>query len=119
MRFADPQMFHWFWLIAGFVLFLWWALGRKDKIMERFIVKDLLDEVAANYSRKNQNLKNILLIFVLIFSVIALSRPQWGFKWQEVKRQGLDILVAIDTSKSMLTQDVKPNRLERTKLAVH
>jgi len=45
-------------------------------------------------------------------------RPQWGFKWQEVNQQGLDILIAIDTSKSMLATDVKPNRLEKSKLAV-
>jgi Ca-activated chloride channel family protein len=60
-----------------------------------------------------------MLTGVFAFSVLALARPQWGFQWQEVRRQGLDILVAIDTSKSMLTQDVKPNRLERTNLAVH
>jgi Ca-activated chloride channel family protein len=45
-------------------------------------------------------------------------RPQWGFKWQEIKRKGLDILVAVDVSKSMLAEDIKPNRLERTKLAL-
>jgi len=45
-------------------------------------------------------------------------RPQWGFQWKEVKRKGLDILVAVDTSKSMLAEDVKPNRLERSKLAL-
>jgi Ca-activated chloride channel family protein len=45
-------------------------------------------------------------------------RPQWGFSWEEVRRSGLDILIAIDTSKSMLAGDIKPNRLERSKLAV-
>jgi len=54
----------------------------------------------------------------LLFSVLALMRPQWGYDWREVKRSGLDILIAIDTSKSMLADDVKPNRLERSKLAV-
>ena len=53
-----------------------------------------------------------------MFSVLALVRPQWGFDWQEVRRQGLDILILVDTSRSMLTEDVKPNRLERAKLAV-
>ena len=55
---------------------------------------------------------------VFVFSIVALARPQWGFEWHEIKREGLDILIVIDTSKSMLTQDVKPNGLERTKLAV-
>ena len=57
-------------------------------------------------------------IGILIFCVLALMRPQWGFEWQEIKRQGLDIFIAMDVSKSMLTQDVKPNRLERSKLAI-
>jgi Ca-activated chloride channel family protein len=54
--------------------------------------------------------------FVLM--IAALSRPQWGYHLRPVKRHGLDIMVVIDVSKSMLTQDVKPSRLERTKLAV-
>lgn len=55
---------------------------------------------------------------VFTFSILALMRPQWGFKWQKVSRKSLDILIAIDTSKSMLAIDVKPNRLEKSKLAV-
>jgi len=53
-----------------------------------------------------------------MLAVLALMRPQWGYQWQQVKRKGLDILIAIDVSKSMLAGDVKPNRLERSKLAV-
>jgi len=45
-------------------------------------------------------------------------RPQWGFHWEEVKRTGVDIVIALDTSKSMLSEDVKPNRLQRSKLAI-
>jgi Ca-activated chloride channel family protein len=51
-------------------------------------------------------------------SLFALARPQWGFVWEEVKRTGIDMLIAIDVSKSMLATDVKPNRLERSKFAV-
>jgi Ca-activated chloride channel family protein len=54
----------------------------------------------------------------LLFCLLALLRPQWGFKWQEVKRKGLDIIIALDTSKSMLANDIKPSRLERAKLAI-
>ena len=48
--------------------------------------------------------------------VIALARPQWGFDWEEVRQRGLDIVIAIDTSRSMLAEDVSPNRLTRAKL---
>ncbi len=85
--------------------------------MKRF-AGNLLPEIAKSFSYKKQIWKYTLLVCIFIFSIFALARPQWGFQWQEIKRQGLDIIVAVDTSKSMLTQDVKPNRLERTKLAV-
>jgi Ca-activated chloride channel family protein len=49
---------------------------------------------------------------------LVLAGPKWGFQWQEMKREGLDIIVALDTSRSMLATDVKPNRLERAKYAV-
>jgi Ca-activated chloride channel homolog len=50
---------------------------------------------------------------------VALARPQAGYEWQETHRKGLELLFAVDTSKSMLAQDVKPDRLSRAKLAVH
>jgi Ca-activated chloride channel family protein len=57
------------------------------------------------------------LIAAVALVIVALARPQWGFTWQEVKQRGVDIVVAIDTSKSMLATDIAPNRLARAKLA--
>ncbi len=59
-----------------------------------------------------------LRVAVLAVLVVSLAGPKWGFHWQEVRREGVDLIVAIDTSRSMLTTDVKPNRLERAKLTV-
>ncbi len=87
-------------------------------LRERFADKKLLGDISGSLFKRNEWVQIILVIFIGIFSVLALMRPQWGFQWQKIKREGLDILVAIDTSKSMLTDDVKPNRLERSKLAV-
>ena len=55
----------------------------------------------------------------LALVVAALARPQWGFHWEEVKRRGLDIVVAMDTSRSMTATDVAPNRLQQAKWGVH
>ncbi len=118
MQFAQIQMFNFFWGVVPVGFFLWWAVQKRKMLMERFAQKNLLPEIAGQVSFGNYIVKNILLIVVLSFSVLALARPQWGFEWQEMKRQGLDILMVMDSSKSMLTQDIKPNRLERTKLAV-
>ena len=63
-------------------------------------------------------LKHLLIIAGVACVFVALARPQAGYRWEETHRKGLDILFAVDTSKSMLTQDVKPDRLTRAKLAV-
>lgn len=118
MHFAQINYFHLIWPVILISLFLFWARNYHKRVMRRFAQKQLIDELAADYDKTKSIQRNIILIFVFIFCTLALSRPQWGFEWQEIKRKGMDILVVIDVSKSMLTQDVKPNRLERTKLAV-
>jgi len=118
MQFDQIDMLIWLWAVIGLVFFLIWANKRRTKILQSFTQEHLLKDIAFHFNPKKTRVKNILLVAVVLFAVLALLRPQWGFQWQEVKRQGIDILVVIDTSKSMLTQDVKPNRLERTKFAV-
>ena len=111
MRFLTPGYSYGFWLIAGLGLFLIWAYSLRRKLLHKFIAQDLI-KTSLNYKR--QNLKAILFILALILCVFSLMRPQWGFRWQEVKMKGLDILIAIDVSNSMLASDVAPNRLERS-----
>ena len=106
------------WAVVPLALVLFGAARRRGKILERFAENQLLAEVVPGMNPQRSFWKNIFLAGVFIFAVLALARPQWGFEWQEVKRRGLDILLVVDTSKSMLTADVKPNRLERTKLAI-
>jgi len=118
MHFAQIDMLIWLWVVIGLVFFLIWANNHRTKILQSFTQEHLLKDIAFHFNPKKAQYKSILITAVALFSVLALLRPQWGFRWQEVKRQGIDILVVIDTSKSMLTQDVKPNRLERTKFAV-
>ena len=118
MRFEYPQILFGLWLVVVLVIFFIWRSREHKKLLEKFAEQKLLKDIAQNFDERKRTYKNILIIIVFTFGIIALARPQWGFVWQEVKRQGLDILVVVDCSKSMLTQDVKPNRLERTKLAV-
>jgi Ca-activated chloride channel family protein len=118
MRFAQLEMLAGLWAVAGLTLFLYWAGGNRKKMAGRFARDHLLKDVASQVDVRKYVFKNILLTAVVLLSVVALARPQWGFEWREVKRQGIDIMIVVDTSKSMLTQDVKPNRLERTKFAV-
>lgn len=86
--------------------------------MEGFADRELLKDLTHSLNEKSLRTKALLIGASIFFIMLALMRPQWGFEWQEVKRSGLDILIAIDTSNSMLAEDVKPNRLMRSKLAV-
>src|SRR3989338_7810492 len=107
MRFAQISFLYWLWAVPIVVGFLVWANRNKQKKAHTFAAPNLFQEIAADFSAKQQTYKIILLVTVFIFSIITLARPQWGYEWRPVKRQGLDILIAIDTSKSMLTEDVK------------
>jgi len=118
MHFAQINMLSWLWIGVALFFFLKWARSHRKKALEKFTEEHLLKDIAFRFDPKKYQQKNLLVIAVVLLSVLALIRPQWGFQWRKVQRQGIDILVVIDTSKSMLTQDVKPNRLERTKFAV-
>lgn len=118
MNFGSPQFLHLLWLVPILAWVLHVLHDRREKITASFVETNLMPPKARQESRKLWQKRAITLMICLIFGVLSLSRPQWGFEWQDVKHQGLDVLIAIDVSKSMLTQDVKPSRIERTKLAV-
>ena len=118
MRLAFDHYAYMFWIVFVLIFFLAWSSRRRANIMRKFAEPHLLPELSSSVNIKRRKTKAILVLVALSFGIIALMRPQWGFRWEEVRRRGLDILIAIDTSKSMLATDVKPNRLERSKLAV-
>ena len=119
MKFSDP-----FWFIPGIAAcaLLIWSFRAFDRrqlaAMATFASGHLLAQLTASLSARRRLFKRALLFVGVACMFAALARPQWGFRWQEAKRRGVDVLFAVDTSKSMLTQDVKPDRLERAKLAV-
>ncbi len=118
MKFGNIHAIHYIWLLLGLILFLLWSAKKRIRAMEGFADRELLKDLTYSVNEKSHRLKIILIAASLFFIMIAMVRPQLGFEWQDVKRSGLDILIAIDTSNSMLAEDVKPNRLERSKLAV-
>ncbi len=91
---------------------------RREKELQRFAAAQLLGKLCANISSQRRLLKKSLLVMAVFCCFVALARPQYGFKWVDVKRKGIDILFAVDTSKSMLAEDVSPNRLKRAKFAI-
>ena len=117
MRFANPGYFYLL-IIAALALFYIWSFRARKAALERFSQKELLKELLSSCNSVMQKIKAALLVLGAFFCLLALLRPQWGYHWEELKRRGLDIVIALDTSKSMLTEDVLPSRLERSKLAI-
>ena len=120
MQFAQPL-----WLLAGLATcaFLLWRYRQfqtqQRATLARFAAVRLLDKLTVSVSPARRKAKQTLFILGVACLFIALARPQAGYEWQETHRKGLELLFAVDTSKSMLAQDVKPDRLSRAKLAVH
>ncbi|MFA4888923.1 MAG: VWA domain-containing protein [Candidatus Omnitrophota bacterium] len=118
MRFARGNFLEVFLIILVIVLFYFWVFKARKKAEEKFAAAGLLKGLLESFNPARQRLKASLIVLALFLSLIALMRPQWGFRWEEAKRKGLDIMIAVDTSKSMLAEDVLPSRLERTRLAI-
>ena len=118
MRFEHPHLL-WLLLLAipGLAAFFWWAWRTKRRLIAQFVQSRLLANLTVRVSTTRQKIRTALLIASVAFLIVVLARPQWGFNWEDAKQRGLDVIVAIDTSKSMLAEDVAPNRLTRAKLA--
>jgi Ca-activated chloride channel homolog len=118
MTFAHSRIL---WLLAITVpllaWFFWWAWRRKQILIKQFVQSRLLAHLTVGVSARLQKARMILLTLAVTLLFLALARPQWGFAWEEAHQRGIDIVIAIDTSRSMLAEDIPPNRLARAKLA--
>jgi Ca-activated chloride channel family protein len=118
MRFAEPS-----WLLVGAVavVLLVFLRVRSETLTSR-AMKALagahLVAQSAFPSRFRRWLRVVVITLAVAMAFVALARPQKGMRWQTVDRKGTDVLLVVDTSKSMDADDVRPTRLERTKLAV-
>src|SRR5438874_159416 len=117
MSFGAPQ---WLWglLLIPALVALFIRAERHGIIrLREFVSARLLPQLAGTVNRPRRVLRFALQLLGLALAVISLAQPRWGYTFEDVKRKGLDLLIAIDTSRSMLSNDVQPNRLERVKLA--
>jgi Ca-activated chloride channel family protein len=117
-RFANPEYLYL--LILAPVLYVIWLVGRRiaTKRMKRFGESEILKDLMPDTSETRPLIKFLLLLFVYIFLIIGIARPQFGSKLQQVKRKGIEMIIALDVSNSMLAQDIKPNRLEKAKQSI-
>ncbi|MEP6585978.1 MAG: VWA domain-containing protein, partial [Candidatus Udaeobacter sp.] len=118
MTFGAPE---WLWglLLIPFLIALFMrAEHRGLQRLQQFVSARLLPQLAGTVNRRRRIIRFGLLLLGLALAIGSLAQPRWGYTFEDVKRKGLDLLVAVDTSRSMLSNDVQPNRLDRVKLAI-
>lgn len=119
MYFLEDKSYFWFLLVIPVVLLLFaLVLFWKKRMQKKFADKELLNKLSPNRSTSKSVFKIILLSLALAFLIVGLVNPQFGTKLETVKREGVDVVFAIDVSKSMLAEDIAPNRLEKSKQLV-
>jgi Ca-activated chloride channel family protein len=118
MRFEHPNIL-WLLLVIppAMAAFFWWSERVKRKLLTQFVESRLLAQLTVGLSPLRRKWRYALAILAVALLIITIARPQRGFDLEEVQQNGLDIVVAVDTSKSMLAADIAPNRLARAKLA--
>jgi len=117
MSWGSPQ---WFWALAllpALAALFVWADRRRAQLLQRLVAARLQPALVGSVSLVKRRVQFGLLLAGLAFLIVALAEPRFGYTCDETKRKGRDVLIAVDTSRSMLADDVKPNRLARAKLA--
>lgn len=113
--FGQPGWAIAFWIIPALALLMVFSFWRKHKALARFATHSLLSHLLPTVSWARQYVRAALLLVGFAFLIFCLMRPQWGVEKIEMTDRGIDIMVLLDVSKSMLAEDVAPNRLERAK----
>jgi len=100
-----------------FLLFLW-RKKRKENLLKQFANLKLIPKLTPFSSPKKSRLKGVFILVAVLFIVLALAQPQWGEEKKTIQRKGVDIVFVLDTSLSMLSEDLKPNRIDKARLEI-
>ena len=117
-QFAHITYLYFLLLIPVLIIIFIISVQIKKKSVKSFGDLEIISGLMPNVSVKRPKLKFILLLFALTFIIIGIAGPQFGTKLKKVKREGIEMIFAIDVSNSMMAEDIKPNRLERSKQAI-
>lgn len=119
IKWAAPQYLYLLFLIPVLLAGVAVYVIRKRIRLKVFADEVMIPRITDSVSRRLQVLRYIFFIISFAFVVVALARPRWGEKLQMYKGKGIDVVIALDASKSMLAQDIKPNRLNRAKTEIN
>lgn len=114
-RFGFPHFLYVLILIPFLIVFFIWAFQQKKKALEIFGNLSLVEKLSGYVSKSHQIWKRIFLVIAVFFLILAIARPQLGTKMKQIKREGQDIVIALDLSESMIAEDIQPNRLQKAR----
>ena len=117
-RFAATDMLLAYLLVPALAGLAWWARARTRRALALVGERHLLDRLTATVDRRGRAAKHAALLAAVVLLVTALARPQFGSRVETVRREGQDIVVALDLSASMIAEDMAPNRLDKAKFAI-
>ncbi|MFI3330294.1 MAG: VWA domain-containing protein [Rikenellaceae bacterium] len=118
-RFAHPYYLYFLVIIPVLIALFVYARYLKRKRLKAFGELETIAQLMPTVSNSKVRNKFILLCLAFIFVIFALARPQFGLKLREAKSEGIELMLAVDVSNSMMAEDFMPNRLERTKFAIN
>jgi Ca-activated chloride channel family protein len=118
MQFARPDYLYLLTLLPLAALVVLWAARRRERDLARLGTPELIRALSSSVSHTRRRWKTALWFLALLAVIVALARPLWGTEVQVVAQRGVQVMAVLDVSASMLAEDVKPNRLERAKLAI-
>ena len=119
MQFFKPEYFFYLWLVPAVLALYIFSHKLWQKRLHRMVQDEtLLAKLIEGYRKGEWLLRAVLMTLAVLFFVLALARPQWGDEKRSAQRKGVDIVFLVDTSLSMLAEDVKPSRLGKAKFEI-
>jgi Ca-activated chloride channel family protein len=118
MTLVKPVFLYGLFLLPLMGLFLWWASRRRKEDLARLGNLALVQRLSSTANWRGRRWRDALWLVVVALLFVSLARPTWGTETEVVEQEGIQVMVALDVSKSMLAQDIKPDRLSRAKMEI-
>ncbi|MBN1850990.1 MAG: VWA domain-containing protein [Deltaproteobacteria bacterium] len=115
MSFTHTWMLHLLWILPVVLLAFIVESRKKDRVLAAFAKKDMIGRLTGEIHKGRRFIKQLALLIAYALMIFALAGPRWGIRFQEVSQKGVDIMLLVDVSPSMMVEDIKPNRLEQAK----
>lgn len=115
IQIGNPQNFSLLWLLAVLALVVFVSTLLRSRALKRFATANLLDQLISPKLLRGQWLRSVSTLLAMALMIVAMVDLRWGKAWREVPQRGIEVMFVLDVSRSMLAEDVVPNRLLRAK----